>query len=308
MAKYLAKRLVALIVILFFVTLGTFFLVHLLPGQARHHHPRSQRHAPQRALVNGQLGLNKPLCSSTYLAGQRLPGGPRAVLRHPPVGGQHHRERLSHRRRADGHLQFMAFAVAIPLALMPPGGRTRGSTLGHRRTFASAMPPFIVAPLMVLFFSSTSTSSRARPPTCRSARASGGTSTPCCCRRSCWSSARSSSTTGSSQRPDRHPAGGLHHHGPVQGVSPSGGPHRTPSAVVGVVVGVGRINIGSLIAGAFVVEYLLQLPGSATAGRRPSTRTTTSSSRASCSWWPWGWWSSTSCRLLLHRGRPEDRP
>ena len=47
-ARYITKRLVLLIIIILFVSVASFFLVHLLPGNPTDHHPRAQRHRAER--------------------------------------------------------------------------------------------------------------------------------------------------------------------------------------------------------------------------------------------------------------------
>ena len=156
MAKYVAKRLVALVVILFFVSLGTFFLVHLLPGNPAFTilGPNATPH--NVALIDGQLGLNRPLYEQYFIwLGNVFRGNlGQSFVTHETVVSL-----VKNALPIDIELviisQTFAFLVAVPLALLvarrPNKGLDRYSTAA---TFAClALPAFIIAPLMVLFFS-----------------------------------------------------------------------------------------------------------------------------------------------------------
>lgn len=155
MAKYLAKRLVALLAILFFVSLGTFFLVHLLPGNPAFTILGPNATAHNVAVVDAQLGLNRPLYEQYFVwLGNVLRGNlGQSFVTHETVVSL-----ISNAFPIDIELvvisQLIAVAVAVPLALTasrrPNKGFDRYSTAG---TFALlAMPPFIVAPILVLLF------------------------------------------------------------------------------------------------------------------------------------------------------------
>jgi peptide/nickel transport system permease protein len=152
-AKYLAKRLVALLAILFFVSLGTFFLVHLLPGNPAITILGPNATAHNVAVVDGQLGLNRPLWAQYFVwLGNVLRGNlGQSFVTHETVVSI-----VTNAFPIDIELvvisQLIAFCIAVPLALTasrrPNKGFDRYSTAG---TFALlAMPPFIVAPLLVL--------------------------------------------------------------------------------------------------------------------------------------------------------------
>lgn len=155
MAKYLAKRLVALLAILFFVSLGTFFLVHLLPGNPAFTILGPNATAHNVAVVDAQLGLNRPLYEQYFVwLGNVLRGNlGQSFVTHETVVSL-----ISNAFPIDIELvvisQLIAVAAAVPLALTasrrPNKGFDRYSTAG---TFALlAMPPFIVAPILVLLF------------------------------------------------------------------------------------------------------------------------------------------------------------
>ena len=84
---------------------GTFFLVHLLPGNPTVTilGPNDTPH--NVALVDDQLGLNKPLCEQYFIwMGNVLQGNLGQSFVTHETGDHHHRQRLSHRHRADRHL------------------------------------------------------------------------------------------------------------------------------------------------------------------------------------------------------------
>jgi peptide/nickel transport system permease protein len=155
-AKYVAKRLAALIVILFFVTLGTFFLVHLLPGKPAVTILGPNATAHNIAVVNHQLGLDKPLWQQYFIwLGHVLQGDlGQSFVTHQSVVST-----IANAFPIDVELivisQIVAFAVAVPLAIAASRRPYRAvDTAATAGTFALlAMPPFIVAPLLVLVFS-----------------------------------------------------------------------------------------------------------------------------------------------------------
>ncbi|HEX4082409.1 MAG TPA: ABC transporter permease [Acidimicrobiales bacterium] len=156
MAKYVAKRLAALVVILFFVTLGTFFLVHLLPGKPAVAILGPNATAHNIAVVNHQLGLDKPLWQQYVVwLGHVLQGDlGQSFVTHQSVVST-----IANAFPIDVELivisQIVAFAVAVPLAIAASRRPYRAvDTAATAGTFALlAMPPFIVAPLLVLVFS-----------------------------------------------------------------------------------------------------------------------------------------------------------
>lgn len=155
-ALYLVKRLAALIVIVFFVSLGTFFLVHLLPGDPTVTILGPNDTAQNRALLLKQLGLNKPLVQQylTYI-GHVLQGNlGESFITHQTVANA-----IAHAFPIDLELiifsQILAFGVAIPLALA--AARRPNRSLDRVSTSATfgllALPPFIVIVLLTLVFS-----------------------------------------------------------------------------------------------------------------------------------------------------------
>ncbi len=155
-AKYVAKRLAALVVILFFVTLGTFFLVHLLPGQPAVTILGPNATAHNIAVVDHQLGLDKPLWQQYFVwLGHVLRGDlGQSFVTHQSVVST-----IANAFPIDVELivisQIVALAVAVPLAIVASRRPYRAvDTAATAGTFALlAMPPFVVAPLLVLVFS-----------------------------------------------------------------------------------------------------------------------------------------------------------
>lgn len=155
MAKYAGKRFVALVVILFFVSLGTFYMVHLLPGNPAITILGPNATARNVILVDRQLGLNKPIWEQYFIWLNNVFHGNlgKSFVDRVPVVST-----IANAYPIDLELvvlsQILAFIVAIPLALLasrrPNKALDRYATAG---TFALlAMPPFIVAPILVLLF------------------------------------------------------------------------------------------------------------------------------------------------------------
>lgn len=155
MALYLVKRLIALIVIVFLVSVGTFFLVHLLPGDPTVTILGPNDTAANRAILLKQLGLNKPLLQQYWIYLQHLVQGNlgQSFITHETVTSA-----IANAFPIDIELivisQIIAFAVAIPLALVAsrrpnePFDRVATTT-----TFGFlALPPFIVVVILVLIF------------------------------------------------------------------------------------------------------------------------------------------------------------
>ncbi len=155
-ARYVAKRLAAMIVVLFFVTLGTFFLVHLLPGKPAITILGPNATAHNIAVVNHQLGLDKPLWQQYFVwLGHVLRGDlGQSFVTHESVAST-----IGHAFPIDVELivisQLVALVVAVPLAITASRRPYKAvDTAATAGTFAMlAMPPFIVAPLLVLVFS-----------------------------------------------------------------------------------------------------------------------------------------------------------
>jgi peptide/nickel transport system permease protein len=156
MGRYLAKRLLALVAILFLVSLGTFFLVHLLPGDPTVTILGPNDTAQNRAILDAQLGLNRPLVLQYFIwLGHVLQGNlGQSYITHETVTST-----IANAFPIDLELivisQVLALAVAVPLALLAarkPNGALDQISTGS--TFAMlALPAFVIAPLLVIVFS-----------------------------------------------------------------------------------------------------------------------------------------------------------
>jgi peptide/nickel transport system permease protein len=155
-ARYLVKRFFALLGILFFISLGAFFLIHLLPGDPTVTILGPSDNAQNRAALTSQLGLNLPLWHQ-YLVwiGNVLQGNlGESYITHESVS-----RIISTAFPIDLELiiisQLLALSIAVPTALAsakrPNGLLDRTSTT---TSFALlALPPFILIVFFVLIFS-----------------------------------------------------------------------------------------------------------------------------------------------------------
>jgi len=155
-AKFLFKRALALIAILFVVSIGTFFLIHLLPGDPTVTILGPNDTAHNKAVLLQQLGLNKPIWQQYWIwLGNVLTGNlGQSFITHATVTST-----LAHAVPIDIELviisQVLALGIAIPLAIAsarrPNGLLDRVSTTS---SFAMlALPPFIIIVFLVLIFS-----------------------------------------------------------------------------------------------------------------------------------------------------------
>jgi len=156
MARFLLKRLIALIAILFVISVGAFLLIHLLPGDPTVTILGPSDNAQNRAALMKQLGLNLPLWQQ-YLTwiGNVLQGNlGQSFVTHQSVSTI-----ISTSFPIDLELiifsQVLALLVAIPTAIAsakrPNGKLDRSSTTA---SFALlAIPPFILIVVFVLIFS-----------------------------------------------------------------------------------------------------------------------------------------------------------
>ena len=155
MARYITKRVVLLVIIIIFVSIATFFLVHLLPGN-----PATTILGPNAtpqnvAAVNKELGLNKPLYQQYFIwIGNVFRGN---------LGQSYttHQTTVSIIAQAfpiDLELiilsQIFAFAVAFPMAMHAARRPNKFfDQAANSGTFAMlALPPFVIAPVLVLLF------------------------------------------------------------------------------------------------------------------------------------------------------------
>ncbi|MGO8873624.1 MAG: ABC transporter permease [Acidimicrobiales bacterium] len=155
MAKYFLRRFLQLVVVTFIISVLVFLLVHLLPGDPSVTILGPNDTAHNRAVLFRQLGLNKPLFQQylTWLGSVFHGNLGQSYLNHESVT-----HIISDGWPIDVELivisQIIAFAVAIPLALVtarrPNQPVDNAATTG---TFGLlALPPFVIAPILVAVF------------------------------------------------------------------------------------------------------------------------------------------------------------
>jgi peptide/nickel transport system permease protein len=155
MAKYFLKRLVQLAVVSFIISVLVFLLVHLLPGNPVTVILGPDATAHNVALLDKQLGLNKPLLQqyTTWITAVFHGNLGYSYLNHEPVT---HIIATGYPINLELIVisQVLAFAVAIPLALIT--SRRPNRTFDNVATTSTfgllALPPFVVAPIMVAVF------------------------------------------------------------------------------------------------------------------------------------------------------------
>lgn len=155
MTRYLIRRLLQLVVVTFIISVLVFLLVHLLPGDPSVTilGPNDTPH--NRAVLFHQLGLNKPLFQqyTTWLTAVFHGNLGQSYLNHESV-----RHIIATGWPIDLELiiisQVIAFAVALPLALVTARRPNRPvDNVATTATFGMlALPPFVIAPIMVAIF------------------------------------------------------------------------------------------------------------------------------------------------------------
>jgi peptide/nickel transport system permease protein len=158
MVRYIATRLVFLVLICFLISILAFLLVHLLPGDPTVAILGPNDTPAARAELLKQLGLNKPLVQQyTTWLGNILHGNLGASF----LTKQTVTNALSVAVPIDIELivvsQIIALVVAIPLALV---AALRPNRLFDRAATTStlgmlSLPPFVAGPLLVLVFAVT---------------------------------------------------------------------------------------------------------------------------------------------------------
>jgi peptide/nickel transport system permease protein len=153
--RYIAKRLVLLVIIILFVSFATFFLVHLLPGNPTDTILGPNATPQNAAKVNAQLGLNKPLWQQYFIwIGQVFQGN----LGQSYTTHQTTWDVIKVSFPIDLELiifsQIIAFAIAFPMAMRAAKRPNRlFDQASNSTTFAFlALPPFVIAPVLVLLF------------------------------------------------------------------------------------------------------------------------------------------------------------
>ena len=155
MLKYLLKRIAQLVVISFVISVLVFLLVHLLPGDPTTTILGVNATAANRQNLLHQLGLNLPLYHQYWIwIGNVFHGNlGQSYLTHATVT-----HTIANGFPIDLELiiisQVVAFTVAIPLALITARRPNRPlDNVATTGTFGLlALPPFLLAPIFVAVF------------------------------------------------------------------------------------------------------------------------------------------------------------
>jgi peptide/nickel transport system permease protein len=153
MARYLGGRVVQLIVIIFFISVVAFLLVHLLPGDPTYSILGPNDTPAARAELLRQLGLNKSVPAQYWTWISNVFHGNLGIsfLTHQTVANA-----ISVAFPIDLELiilsQLLAFLVAIPMALVAAMHPNRlFDRIATTSTYAMlAVPTFVIAVLLVL--------------------------------------------------------------------------------------------------------------------------------------------------------------
>ena len=155
MGKYIAKRLVLLLIIIFFVSVASFLLVHLLPGNPAVTILGPNDTPQNQAILNHQLGLDEPLWMQYFIwIGHVFQGN----LGQSFTTHQTTTSIIAEAFPIDIELivisQIMALIVAVPLAMAASRRPNRPfDQVSNGIAFGMlALPAFVIGPLMVLLF------------------------------------------------------------------------------------------------------------------------------------------------------------
>jgi peptide/nickel transport system permease protein len=153
--RYIAKRFVLLVIIIFFVSVASFFLVHLLPGNPADTILGPNQTPQNVQIVEHQLGLNKPLYEQYFIwIGHVFQGdlGQSYTTHETTVSI------VAQSFPIDIELiilsQLIAFAIAFPMAMTASRRPNRlFDQVSNSTVFGLlALPPFVLAPVFVLLF------------------------------------------------------------------------------------------------------------------------------------------------------------
>lgn len=155
MRRYLLTRLGQLVVIVFLISVFTFLLVHILPGNPIDTILGPNQTPQNRAALLKQLGLNKPLLDQYWIWLKNVLHGNlgESFLNHQNVTTI-----IGNAFPFDVELiifsQVISFAIAVPLALVASRHPNRlFDRLAGMSTFGMlAMPAFVIGPILALVF------------------------------------------------------------------------------------------------------------------------------------------------------------
>ena len=266
MLRYLTKRVVLLIGIVFVISVGSFYLIHLLPGNPATVILGFGATPEAKAVLYKQLGLSKPIYLQYFVwLGNILHGNLGIYFISQTTVASVIRSALPIDLEIIGISQVMAFAAAIPIAMRSarkPDG-TLDRFLGAGSFTLLSIPPYILIVVLVYFVSLKWGVSATGP----SAYVSGG---------SFFTNLESFSlpaitlATGSFviyYRVLRSDLISTLQEEFITMARSKGLSQRRimwrhafrPSSVA--LLGAASVNIGGLIAAGFIVQYLLQIPG-----------------------------------------------
>lgn len=158
MGQYIAKRVVLLIIIIFFVSVASFFMVHLLPGNAATVILGPNATTQNVAIENHLLGLDKPLYEQYFVwIGNVFHGNlGESFTTHNTTASI-----IKNSFPIDIELivfsQLLALIVAFPMAIVASKRPNRiFDQIANSTTFGMlALPPFVITPVFVLLFAVT---------------------------------------------------------------------------------------------------------------------------------------------------------
>ncbi|MDE3008483.1 MAG: ABC transporter permease [Acidobacteriota bacterium] len=154
MARYLIRRVVMLVGIVFVISVGAFYLIHLLPGDPAVVILGTGDSPQNRAILFKELGLNKPIWDQYFIWMRNILHGNlgTSFISQTSVAGTI-RAALPIDLELIVLSQILAFATAIPAAMRsarkPDGPLDR--VLGATSFTLLSIPPFIIIVLLVLF-------------------------------------------------------------------------------------------------------------------------------------------------------------
>jgi len=153
--RYIAKRGVLLIIIILFVSIASFFLVHLLPGNPTDTILGPNQTPENVATVNRELGLNKPLIAQYFIwMGHVFQGNLGQSFTTHQTTASIIRQSFPIDLELIIFSQIIAFAIAFPMSMAAAKRPNRMfDQASNSTTFAMlALPPFVIAPVLVLLF------------------------------------------------------------------------------------------------------------------------------------------------------------
>ncbi len=155
MRRYLLTRFGQLVVIVFLISILTFLLVHLLPGNPTDTILGPNQTPANRAALLKQLGLNRPLLDQYWIW---LKNVAQLNLGESFLNHQNVTTIIGNAFPFDIELilisQIISFAVAVPLALIASRRPNRAfDRVAGMSTFGMlAMPAFVIGPILALVF------------------------------------------------------------------------------------------------------------------------------------------------------------